>query len=473
MLGANNLSDVHDTTLSRQNLGLGNSATLDVGTTANTVAAGNDPRIVGAAPLASPVFTGNPQAPTPTAGDNDTSIATTAFVNAAVAAGGAAGAVRYDATQTLTTPQLIQARQNIYAAPFDAMAYSGIQINGAMEVNQERGAGVTNVNGAYLGDGWKLYYSGTMAVTGACLPAALVSGFPCLTYMNSATAQASLGASDYAQLSQLIEGWRIARLAWGTINAQPITIGFWSAHHRTGIYSVAVRNGASNRSYVVAYTHNVADIPQYNTITIPGDTSGTWAIDNTLGLCITFVMAMGSGFIAPSVNTWLAGNYLAAPGQVNGVAATSDIIRITGVTVLPGNEAPSAPRSPFITRPFPQELDLCKRYYEKTYPYADKPGNAYGGAGGGCSLVAEVYATATFPALSWYFKVAKRAAPSVAIYSPWTGAAGVIRSDAGDIGAAILGASGTGENHVFIVGTGTSTPGPTFVYCHATADARL
>jgi hypothetical protein len=35
---------------------------------------------------ASPVLTGNPQAPTPTAGDNDTSIATTAFVTSALAA---------------------------------------------------------------------------------------------------------------------------------------------------------------------------------------------------------------------------------------------------------------------------------------------------------------------------------------------------------------------------------------------------
>lgn len=40
------------------------------------------------APLASPAFTGNPTAPTPAPGDNDTSIATTAFVTAAVAAGG-------------------------------------------------------------------------------------------------------------------------------------------------------------------------------------------------------------------------------------------------------------------------------------------------------------------------------------------------------------------------------------------------
>jgi Collagen triple helix repeat (20 copies) len=40
----------------------------------------------GYAPLASPTFTGDPKAPTATPGDNDTSIATTAFVTAAIAA---------------------------------------------------------------------------------------------------------------------------------------------------------------------------------------------------------------------------------------------------------------------------------------------------------------------------------------------------------------------------------------------------
>lgn len=43
------------------------------------------------APLVSPVFTGDPKAPTPSPGDNDTSIATTAFVASAVAAGGGGG----------------------------------------------------------------------------------------------------------------------------------------------------------------------------------------------------------------------------------------------------------------------------------------------------------------------------------------------------------------------------------------------
>jgi hypothetical protein len=46
-------------------------------------------------------------------------------------------AVRTESAQSLTAAQQQQARQNIYAAPFDAMAYGGLQINGGMEVNQE------------------------------------------------------------------------------------------------------------------------------------------------------------------------------------------------------------------------------------------------------------------------------------------------------------------------------------------------
>src|SRR6185369_5064365 len=50
--------------------------------TTNAVTASVALTNLGAAPLASPVFTGDPQAPTPATADNDTSIATTAFVKA-------------------------------------------------------------------------------------------------------------------------------------------------------------------------------------------------------------------------------------------------------------------------------------------------------------------------------------------------------------------------------------------------------
>ena len=66
---------------------------------------------------------------------------------------------------------------------------------------------------------------------------------------------------------------------------------------------------------------------------------------------------------------------LAAPGQVNGVAATTDFFRLTGVVVLPGIEAPTAAQSPLIMRPYDQELMTCKRYYQKII---NPPGTAIG-----------------------------------------------------------------------------------------------
>jgi hypothetical protein len=53
------------------------------------------------APLASPTFTGTPTAPTPAQGDNDTSIATTAFVNTEIASDAPVGLARVAATGTV------------------------------------------------------------------------------------------------------------------------------------------------------------------------------------------------------------------------------------------------------------------------------------------------------------------------------------------------------------------------------------
>jgi hypothetical protein len=77
------------------------------------------------------------------------------------------GAVRYDVAQTLTPPQQVQARSNIYAAPLDALSYSGIQFNGSMEVSQANGInGVSVPNAsAHILDGWKLINNGVAVLT--------------------------------------------------------------------------------------------------------------------------------------------------------------------------------------------------------------------------------------------------------------------------------------------------------------------
>ena len=180
-------------------------------------------------------------------------------------------------------------------------------------------------------------------------------------------ADASIAAGEIQGFPTRLKGTELPVFGWATAAAQPITIAFWSAHHRVGSYSGTVRIPGGSRSYGFLYTQNVADIPEYKTVTIPGDTVGTWPIANTLGMELHFSMACGSTYAASSAGVWYANEYLGVVGQINGVAATSDVFRLTGVVVLPGTEAPSAARSPLIMRPFDQELLTCRRYFWKYY----------------------------------------------------------------------------------------------------------
>jgi len=241
------------------------------------------------------------------------------------------------------------------------MAYNGIQINGSCEIAQETVAAVGN--GKYIVDGWAHYYAGTMTTLAQYAAAGPVANTNSVTVMVSA-AQSVMGTSDYVMLRQKIEGYRTIRLAWGTANAQPLSFGFWVMANRAGSYSGAIRNAANNRSYPFPFTVNTAATWEFKTVTIPGDTTGTWMTDNTTGLEICFAVAAGTGMAGPA-NAWGATNMIAVSGTINGIATTSDQFWITGLVMLPGIELPSAGRAPLIMRPVDQELQACKRYYER------------------------------------------------------------------------------------------------------------
>lgn len=255
------------------------------------------------------------------------------------------------------------------SAPFESMMYNNIIINGSFEVNQPMIASVTT-NVTYFCDSWMLHMNnvgGLQANAAQVYNPANFNGLPYFARIQPTTASATLTGNDGCGLYARIEGWRLARLNWGTPAALPVTIGFWSNHTLPGLYTVAFR-GASNASYVATYTHNVSVVAQYNVITVPGCTISTWTPDNTLGLSLTFGLGYGPGLQAPAANVWSTGNYTSLANAVNACASTSNLFRITGVTLFPGINGPSANNYPSIMRPYDQELQLSRRYFYNGQP---------------------------------------------------------------------------------------------------------
>jgi hypothetical protein len=257
-------------------------------------------------------------------------------------------------------------RGQLYAAPFDALAYNGVQSNGSMEVSQENGTTSVTLTATgslqtkYLVDGVMAAYRGTFVAAGQQVTDA-PTGYRNSLKFTVATAQSSLGASD--ELSVLIptEGMRCARLALGVAGAASISFGFWVKAHRTGNYSGSLRNSSKARSYPFTFAVNSADTWEFKTVTVAGDTSGTWLTDTGVGLYLNICIAGGSSRVGTG-SAWAGSDYSGVTATTNAVAATSDTFQVTGLIVLPGIELPSPDRAPLIMRPYDAELLACQRY---------------------------------------------------------------------------------------------------------------
>jgi hypothetical protein len=261
---------------------------------------------------------------------------------------------------TTTEDNQAGARQAIYAAPFDALSYNGMQINGSFDVSQEF-AYSTTVTGPYPADGWSAICS-TPFIRGRIQYAP--AGFLYSLQVGPVTTAVSApAAGDHCICAQAIEGYRILRMQWGLSSAIPLTLGFWVLSTRNATYSGSVRNANSDRSYVFPITLT-ANVWTYKTVTIPGCTSGTWYVDNTAGIQIAFTTMSGSSYTTATANTWQTGNYVALAGSTNMAEDTVNSFYVTGLVVLPGIEAPTAARSALIMRPYDQELAMCQRYFQ-------------------------------------------------------------------------------------------------------------
>jgi hypothetical protein len=346
------------------------------------------------------------------------------------------------ANQGFASP--VTTRAQLYAAPFDALAHNGLQVNGAMEVSQENGTSSVTLTGTgslqtkYLVDGVMAAFRGTFVAAAQQVTDA-PAGYRNSLKFTVSTAQSSLGANDELSVLIPVEGVRAARLALGAAGAASISFGFWVKAHRTGNYSGSLRNSSKARSYPFTFAVNSADTWEFKTVTVAGDTSGTWLTDTGIGLYLNICIAAGSSR-AGTAGAWAASDTSGVTSTTNAVAATSDTFQVTGLVVLPGIELPASDRAAFLIRPFDQELTACKRYYEKSYAYATAPSTASSVDGlavlsvpSNTIGVAQQYGSASF-------SVQKRVSPTISIYG-YAGGSGKVSNDGGtDL------AAGTGDS---------------------------
>lgn len=214
----------------------------------------------------------------------------------------------------------------------------------------------------------------------------------------------SLAAGQYQRFITAIEGYNMNHLNYGSSNAKTCTLTFHVKSSLTGQFYVFGFNSGANRSIVVGYTIDAANTWEKKTLTIAGDTSGTWLTTNGAGMYFGWSLGSGTNFHTTTTDAFQAGFYMAKSDQVNVAGTSSATWQITGVQLEVGDTA-----TPFEHRSYADEWARCRRY---TQVYAN-------GSSGTIALGMGTGYSATQFVVYVPLDVAMRAAPSVATSGNW------------------------------------------------------
>lgn len=234
-------------------------------------------------------------------------------------------------------------------------------INGDMRIDQRNaGASIANTtSNLYSVDRWAIFGSVATKFTaqqnaGSVTPPA---GYTHYLGITSSSAYV-VGASESFAVRQYVEGLNAADFGFGAAGAATITLSFWVRSSLTGSFGGSVYNSGASRIYPFTYSISSANTWEQKTVTIAGDTSGTWLKDTNSGIGVQFSLGAGAT-VSGTAGAWTASAHLQPTGSTSVVGTNGATWYVTGVQLEAGSVA-----TPFERRLYGQELALCQRYYQ-------------------------------------------------------------------------------------------------------------
>jgi len=263
------------------------------------------------------------------------------------------GTVNADVIQTSTSGGILGAG--------NASIMKNRIINGAMVVNQR--GGTTTINSSaytYSVDRFFGFGESSDGVYTLEQSTTAPTGFNNSLKVTITTADSSITSTQRYFIGQKIEGYNIADMGFGTASAKTFTISAQVQSSVTGTFGGVLMNDDFNRAYPFTYTISSANTWTPISITIAGDTTGTWLTTNDSGLNVFFSIGAGSARLG-TAGAWQtpASPLFGATGQTNLIATNGATLFLTGVQLEVGSSATG-----YEYENYTSLLQKCQRYYQ-------------------------------------------------------------------------------------------------------------
>lgn len=295
----------------------------------------------------------------------------------------------------------------------NSKVYKNLMINGNFDIWQRGTSLTTAPDQTILADRWKYQKSGTHQVTYSQDASIIPNNRSSYSLsLQTTTANASPTSTDYSMLFYRMEGFD-----WAQVAGREFTLGFWVYDTKVGLHNFWISNVAGDKGCCATYTVNSTNTWEWKTIQFPAaPLTGTWNYTNGQGAQMAFTLLAGTTYQVGTPGVWQNTQPFGVAGMVNSVDSTSNVFKIAQVMFVVGSVQLDSTDFVRNAPSIADELYLCQRYYEKSYPQSVYASTSTFAGG----QIVSIYGT-VIPSGAQYattvFRAVKRTTPTVTMYS--------------------------------------------------------